>query len=116
MLIDGLIRDAQAQVREVDPRTAADQLERYLVLDVREPREVLLGFLPGAVNVPRGTMEFRVCEDPRFDDRARPILVYCANGMRSALAALTLAQLGFTDVQTLVGGIERWSEDELPIE
>jgi rhodanese-related sulfurtransferase len=116
MLIEGLIKNAQAQVREIDPQAIAEKLEQYLVLDVREPSEVLLGFLPGALNIPRGTLEFRVSEDPRFENQERLILVYCGNGTRSALAALTLAELGFTNVQTLAGGIERWSEEDRPIE
>lgn len=116
MSINRLVKDAQTQVREVDPASIAEYLEDHLVLDVREPNEVLLGFLPGAINVPRGTMEFRVSDDPRFGDSQRPILVYSGDGKRSALAALTLSQLGFTNVQSLAGGIKRWSEEDRPIE
>tara|TARA_R110000782_G_scaffold29887_6_gene74196 strand:+ start:168 stop:518 length:351 start_codon:yes stop_codon:yes gene_type:complete len=116
MLIDGLIEDAQTQVREINPAAVAGRLEDYLVLDVREPSEVLLGFLPGAINVARGTMEFRVSDDPRFGKPQTAILVYSGHGRRSALAALTLSQLGFSNVQSLAGGIKRWSEEDWPIE
>jgi len=116
VLISGLIKDAKTQVREVDPALIAEQLEDHLVLDVREPNEVLLGFLPGAINVPRGTMEFRVSDDPRFGDPKQAILVYSGDGKRSALAALTLSQLGFSNVQSLAGGFERWAEENRPIE
>ncbi|MBT8080054.1 MAG: rhodanese-like domain-containing protein [Gammaproteobacteria bacterium] len=116
MSIKRLIKDAQTQVREVDPATIAAHLKHHLVVDVREPNEVLLGFLPGAINVPRGTMEFRVSDDPRFGDPQRAILVYSGSGKRSALAALTLSQLGFSNVQSLAGGIKRWSEENGPIE
>ena len=116
MSINGLIEDAQTQVREVNPATVVEHLKDYLVLDVREPKEVLLGFLPGAINVPRGTLEFRVSDDPLFRDLERGILVYSGDGKRSALAALTLSQLGFSNVQSLAGGISRWSEENRPIE
>ncbi len=116
MHTERLVKDALCQVRQVDAATIADRLGDYLVLDVREPLEVLHGYLPGAINVPRGTMEFRVAEDAHFSDPARPILVYSGNGRRSALAALTLCQLGFQAVQSLAGGIQQWSDEGQPIE
>ena len=116
MKFDGMVKEAQAQVHEVSPASVAERLADYLVLDVREPQEVLYGYLPGAINVPRGTMEFRVTEDNRFADQARAILVYSGKGKRSVLAALTLFQIGYSDVQSLDGGIERWSQEDLPVE
>lgn len=116
MVVNGLIKEAKTRVREVVPATVADTLDDYIVLDVREPIEVLQGYLPGAINVPRGTIEFRVTDDPRFADRQRPILVYSGVGQRSVLVALTLSQLGFSDVQSLAGGIIRWAQESRPIE
>lgn len=116
MQINGLVKAAQARVREVSPASIAERLTKHLVLDVREPQEVLHGYLPGAINVPRGTMEFRVMDDNRFADQARAILVYSGEGRRSVLAALTLSQLGYSDVKSLAGGIQRWSQEDLPVE
>lgn len=116
MQINGLLKEAQEHVREVSPTSIVGVLANYLVLDVREPHEVLYGFLPGAINVPRGTIEFRVTDDTRLADQARAILVYSGDGKRSVLAALTLTQLGYSDVQSLAGGIERWSQESLPVE
>ena len=116
MPVNGLIKKAQAQVREISPASIADTLSEYLVLDVREPHEVLHGYLPGAFSVPRGTIEFRVSDDIRFADLTRAFLVYSGDGKRSVLAALTLSELGYSDVQSLAGGIERWSQEDLPIE
>lgn len=116
MVIDGLVDAARAKVREVTPSTIVGAFDDYLVLDVRELQEVLHGYLHGAINVPRGTIEMRITDDARFRDRRRPILVYSASGKRSVLAALTLSQLGFSDVQSLAGGIDRWSRENLPIE
>lgn len=114
--LDRMLDEASRQVRRVDPASVADRLADYLVIDVREPAEVLEGYLPGAFNVPRGTLEFRVCRDPRFGDRQRPVLTYSGNGDRSALAALTLVQLGYRNVQSLDGGLHRWAMAGLPVE
>jgi len=115
MQIDALLRDAQARVHDVTPEYAEAELPRFLVVDVREPQEVLHGFLPDALHVPRGVLEIRVSEDDRFRDREQAILCYSGTGVRSALAALTLQQLGFTNVHSLAGGINRWSDEDRPI-
>ena len=116
MQVDGLIENARTKVRVAEPETVACEIDRYLVLDVREPGEVLFGFLPGAIHIPRGTIEFRVSEDPRVADTGQPILVYSGHGRRSSLATLTLLELGFSNVQTLAGGFERWSAENRPID
>ena len=116
MRINGLIEHARNQVSEVSPSAVADAIDDYLVVDVREPGEVLAGYLPAALNVPRGIIEYRATQDPQFDDLRRPILVYSGTGIRSLLACLTLKQLGFENAQSLAGGIERWSAEDLPIE
>ena len=113
--IDGLLSAARAQVRELTPAVAEAALDDFLVIDVREPSEVLEGYLPGAVGVPRGTIEFRAGRDARFANRQRAILVYSNAGERSVLAALTLGQLGFSDVCSLAGGIRRWAAENRPI-
>ena len=116
MRVNSLIEQARTKIRVADPEAVSSEIDRYLVLDVREPGEVLFGFLPGAVNVPRGTIEIRVSEDPRFADPDRAILVYSSHGRRSALATLTLLELGFSNVQALAGGFERWSAEDRPID
>ena len=116
MRVDELIEDAKTQVREVLPAAIAKSLHRYIILDVPEPREILHGYLSGAINMPRGTVEFRVTDDERFGDKGQPILVYSGNGNRSALVALSLEQLGFSNVQSLAGGIDQWSLEDRPIE
>lgn len=108
--------DARREVRLVDARCVAGRLQDFVVLDVREPAEVLLGYLPGALNVPRGKLEFFVCRDGRFADRDASILVYSGDGRRSALAAQTLRRLGFRNVLALDRGIRHWSEANLPVD
>ena len=85
-----------------------------VALDVREPDEFEQGALKGAVHIPRGFLEIQVAG--RVPDHGAPIVVYCAGGVRSAFAAQTLAQLGYTDVVSMTGGFNRWKDEGLPWE
>lgn len=109
MTKDDLLAEARAAVSPMD----ADGAEALLaagavVLDVREPAEFDMGHLPGAVNVPRGVLEFRVGDHPALCDKDAAILLYCKNGGRSTLAAHTLKRMGFDAVKMLVGGFDGW--------
>lgn len=108
---EDLLAQARASVVPVDANGAEALLstEGTVVLDVREPSEFDMGHLPGAVNVPRGLLEFMVGNHPALTDAAATILLYCKNGGRSTLAAHTLKQMGFAKVQMLVGGFDGWS-------
>jgi molybdopterin/thiamine biosynthesis adenylyltransferase/rhodanese-related sulfurtransferase len=79
------------------------------VLDVREPDEYEQGALPGAVHIPRGHLESQI--ENKVPDKATPLVVYCAGGTRSAFAADTLTQLGYTDVVSVVGGFNKWKNE-----
>ena len=91
-----LLRDTKSRIREVDTATAADDLDQpgTVVLDVREPDEYEQGALPGAIHIPRGHLESQV--EGRITDHDAHVVVYCAGGTRSAFAADTLGQLGYT--------------------
>jgi len=102
---------AKAEIREVDPSEVAAHLEHYRLLDVREPDEYDQGAVPGAVHVPRGNLEFSV--EGRLPDKGAPIAVYCAGGTRSAFAAKTLQDLGYTDVVSVAGGFNKWKDEGL---
>jgi molybdopterin/thiamine biosynthesis adenylyltransferase/rhodanese-related sulfurtransferase len=107
-----LLNAAKAEIREVDPSEVAADLEHYRLLDVREPDEYDQGAVPGAVHVPRGNLEFSV--EGRLPDKGAPIAVYCAGGARSAFAAKTLQDLGYTDVVSVAGGFNKWKDEGLP--
>lgn len=108
-----LLRAAKAEITEVDPAGAAERIERgALVLDVREPDEYDQGALPDAVHIPRGHLEGQV--ESRLTDKRRPVVVYCAGGVRSAFAARTLEELGYADVVSLDGGFGRWKDEGRP--
>lgn len=106
--------DLLAEARNSVNPVSCDDAETLLsggavVLDVREPAEFELGHLPGAVNVPRGVLEFRVGDHPALTNPQAEILLYCKNGGRSTLAAHTLKQMGFDHVKMLTGGFDGWS-------
>lgn len=109
-----LIRRARGRVPEIAPSEleaglAAGAGAPPLVLDVREPEEWEGGHVPGAAHVPRGLLEMRI--ETLEQDRSRRILVYCAGGNRSLLAAEALLDLGYRDVASVAGGFQRWKAE-----
>jgi len=110
------LRRVKDEIAEVDPSEVAQVLgEGVPVIDVRESDEVELGKLPGAVHVPRGYLESRI--DGVVPDRSQRIILYCASGNRSALAARTLVQdLGFEHVESMTGGMTLWKDRGYEVE
>ena len=90
------------QVRDMQARK-----ERVVYLDVREPNEWNLGHLPHAIHLPRGNLEGKV---EGLIDRNQKVVIYCARGNRSALAALTMKQMGYDKVSSMARGIQGWAE------
>ena len=91
-------------------RTRGDEV---VLLDVREKDEVRAGSIEGAVTIPRGFLEFQVAEQlPQTD---ADVVVYCASGARSLLAAQVLRAMGYTRVASMAGGITRWQEAGYPV-
>ncbi len=106
-----LLNAAKAEIREVDPHEVADHLDEYTLLDVREPDEYEQGALPNAVHIPRGQLEFSI--EGRLTNKNAHIAVYCAGGTRSAFAAKTLQDLGYSDVVSMSGGFNKWKDEGL---
>ncbi|CAN5729276.1 molybdopterin-synthase adenylyltransferase MoeB [soil metagenome] len=105
-----LLNATKGRIREVDtPGAEAAIAGGAVVLDVREPDEYEQGALPGAIHIPRGNLESQV--ENRVVDRGAPIVVHCAGGTRSAFAAETLGQLGYTDVVSMAGGFNKWKDE-----
>ena len=106
-----MLAEAKAAVREIDPAQAEQELtaDKAVVLDVREPDEYEQGALAGAVHIPRGTLETSV--EGRIPDKSSHLVIYCAAGVRSAFAAKTLQELGYTDVASVIGGFNRWKDE-----
>jgi rhodanese-related sulfurtransferase len=116
-----LVAEAKANVENLTPEQVEQEVNDGAVLiDLREPNELENGKIPGAVHAPRGMLEFWAdptssYHRPEFDPGKRVIL-QCASGGRSALAAGTLKQLGYENVAHLDGGINAWKAAGKPID
>lgn len=110
---------------EAVDQATADQAEEWLgrgdvqFVDVREPAEWAQGHVPGAVHIPRGLLEFQA--DPTASSfvtalAEKKLVIYCAVGGRSALAAKTLKDMGYEDVTNLQGGFTGWTQAGKPQE
>ncbi len=104
-----LLKATKAQIREVTPEQAALEGSRATFLDVREADEFEQGTIPGSVFIPRGFLELQV--EGKVPDKTTPLIVYCAGGARSAFAAKSLAELGYTNVLNLIGGFNQWKNE-----
>lgn len=119
-----LVADALPQIRELFPWELQELLAKQpdsLVVDIREANEFATGSIPNSILVPRGILE-SACEWGYSDTvpalvkaRQQPVVLVCRSGNRSALAALTLQQLGYEQVYSLKTGIRGWNDYELPL-
>src|SRR2546425_1020021 len=109
-----LLKDARSKVPEVRPLELSRQSPKPVIIDVREKQETDAGMLPGAKPVPRGFLELRIEET--VPDRGADVVLYCAGGTRSLLAARTLKDMGYTRVRSLAGGFSAWKSAGLPVE
>ena len=111
-----VIRKIRSEIDEVDPGEVREHLGNGVVLiDVRESEEWDAGHIPGARHVPRGYLESRI--EGAAPDREDRVVVYCASGQRSALAAHTLSDLlGYRNVASMTGGITLWKDRGYDVE
>lgn len=122
---NSLVKKAlESGVGELMPWDLDELLEtgaKPLLLDIREPYEFKSMHIAGSLNVPRGILEaacdydFDETEPELVKARGREIIVICRSGNRSVLAALTLNQLGYSDVKSLKTGVKGWNDYQLPL-
>lgn len=106
-----LVANAKQNITEITVTDAQKTLSDHLVLDVREPAEFAAGQIPGALNIPRGVLEFQINNHPNFTGQHdAKIIVCCQSGGRSALATESLHKLGYSNAVSLAGGYKAWSE------
>ena len=107
---DDLLNQARKELTIINADDAVKLMATgATILDVREPAEFDMGHLTGAVNIPRGLLEFMVGNNPALQSTDKALLVYCKNGGRSTLAADTLQKMGFEQVRMLAGGFDNWT-------
>src|SRR3954449_3236968 len=104
------IRQVKSQIKEIDPSEVRPLVDNGVaIVDVRETEEFVAGHLPGAKHVPRGHLESRI--ETAVPDRGQRVILYCASGNRSALAAKTLLdELGYESVESMTGGYTLWKD------
>jgi molybdopterin/thiamine biosynthesis adenylyltransferase/rhodanese-related sulfurtransferase len=113
------LKDVKAGISEVDVRdvkSVVDTRKGAKLIDVREQDEYVQGFIPTAQWIPRGFLESRI--EDLVPERDTPVILYCAGGNRSAFAARTLREMGYTNVKSMAGGYSAWKraghQAELP--
>ena len=118
-----LVTEAKKRIQNLTVDEAAEDLERgnALLVDLREPGErEAQGVIPGAVHAPRGMLEFWAdptsCYHRAEFNPSRRVILHCAGGGRSALAADILQQMGYSNVAHLDGGFTAWKAANQPVE
>ena len=117
-----LVQKAKQEVENLSPEQLRDELKdtKVVLVDIREAEELAQnGKIEGSVHAPRGMLEFYAdpslpYHKPEFDEQKR-IVLHCASGGRSALAAKTLKEMGYSNIAHLDGGLKAWKEKGLPV-
>jgi rhodanese-related sulfurtransferase len=108
-----LAAEARARIREISPEEVADRLRDrasgWVLIDVRENDEYRAGHLPGALGIGRGILEYHIADV--VPDTDTEIVLYCRGAKRSALAAASLQEMGYTAVASMSGGFREWIAD-----
>ncbi|HYY70389.1 MAG TPA: rhodanese-like domain-containing protein [Terriglobales bacterium] len=106
-----LVNEAKKEISEiqvVELKRMQQAGERFVLVDVREPDEVSRGTIPGAIPIPRGTLELHI--DEAAPDKNAKVVLYCGGGSRSALAAQSLKRMGYKNPISLAGGWKAWTQ------
>ncbi|WIM05611.1 MAG: rhodanese-like domain-containing protein [Candidatus Nitricoxidivorans perseverans] len=111
-----LVVEAKSQIREVPTAEAQILLGKRVIIDVREYDEFAAGHLPGAINIPRGVLEFKIGMVPECANKDGAFLLYCRTSGRAALSAVQLQRIGYGDVISMAGGFEVWNNENRPTE
>jgi rhodanese-related sulfurtransferase len=118
-----LVNEAKQQIENLSPNQVKEELSKgnVTLIDIRESEELKqIDSIPGSIEAPRGMLEFYAdpslpaYHKPEFE-RSKRIILTCATGGRSALAALSLKQMGYENVAHLDGGLKAWQDAGLPV-
>ncbi len=111
-----LVSEAKKNICEVSVSDAKALLDKggYVFLDCRTSKEFKMGHIPGAMNIPRGLLEFKIAK--KIPDKNANIVMYCKTGDRGCLATCTLCRMGYKNVKNVDGGWKAWEKAGYPIE
>ena len=116
MTAKDLVIEAKKSICEVSVSDAKALLDKggYIFLDCRTSKEFKMGHIPGAINIPRGLLEFKITK--KIPDKNANILMYCKAGGRGCLATYCLCKMGYKNVKNMDGGWKAWEMAGYPIE
>ena len=112
-----LVQRAKEDIQEISVREVKARLDRdesFSFIDVREDHEWQKGYAQGAIHIGRGILERDI--ERHIADKHAAIVLHCGGGYRSALAAINLLRMGYTQVRSLAGGFKAWTEAGYPVE
>jgi rhodanese-related sulfurtransferase len=113
---DELVKEAKAAINEIsvtEVKKIVDNKEKIIILDVRDREEYETGHIPGAINISRGSLDFKV--RLIIPDKNSTIIVYCGLDLRSPLATKSMNDLGYKKAVNMIGGLKAWKEAGYPI-
>jgi rhodanese-related sulfurtransferase len=111
-----LVAAAKSRVQEISVAAAEVAIrDADVLVDVREADEFAAGHIPGAVHFSRGLLEFKFSANPALQSRDVKVVLYCKTSGRAALAAVTLHEMGYLNVQSIAGGFDAWSAAGLAV-
>jgi glyoxylase-like metal-dependent hydrolase (beta-lactamase superfamily II)/rhodanese-related sulfurtransferase len=110
--VGDMINQAMESITEIPPSKAKELIadSSVIIVDVREEHEFNAGSIDNAILLPRGVLEFKIHTIPELSDKSAAIVVYCHSGKRSALSAVTMQNMGYTNVLSIAGGYEAWKQ------
>ncbi|MDZ4164602.1 MAG: rhodanese-like domain-containing protein [Smithellaceae bacterium] len=117
LIVREMVAKAKEEIQRVtaaDVKAALDNKEKAIILDVRDKEEYDAGYIPGAINVSRGKLEFRVMG--AIPDLNAKVYVYCLTAARSALATKTMMEMGYKNVVQMDAPFEAWTKAGYPVE
>jgi rhodanese-related sulfurtransferase len=106
---DQMVKEAKASIKEVsvnDVKRMIDNKDKIIILDVRDKEEFETGYIPGAINLSRGMLEFKI--NTLIPDKSATIVVYCGVDLRGPLATETLNEMGYKNAVNIDGGLKAW--------
>ena len=111
-----LVEQARTGIQEIPTSQAEASIQAADVLiDVREPDEFREGHIEGALNIPRGVLEFKLSGAPELSARDLHVVLYCKTSGRAALAAASLQAMGYLNVKSIAGGFDAWVAAGRPV-
>ena len=116
MTAKDLVAEAQKNITIIPVSEAKALLDKggVILLDCREPKEYKSGHIPGAINIPRGLLEFKI--GSKIKEKNTPVVMYCKSGGRASLACCSIQRMGYKNVKNLDGGWKAWAKAGYPVE